>query len=117
MTRKESPTDFVSACGAMTANGLTAGFTFWFSSNNGKIIPAPGTGSGKVNSHSFNLALPLGALNTGISDEGHVTATFPDLGSSLRVSASRVKFQRRHFVVVRGCPCMMVPAIHPVGNR
>jgi hypothetical protein len=67
MTRKENPADFVSAFGTMTTDGLTAVFAFWFPNDDGKIIPALGTGSGKINSHAFNLALPLGALNTGVN--------------------------------------------------
>jgi len=87
MTRKEHPADFVSAFGTTTTDGLTAVFAFWFPNNYSKIIPAPGTGSDKVNNHLFNLALPPGALNTAVSDQVRVTATFPDLGSSRRLSA------------------------------
>jgi hypothetical protein len=69
MTRKENPADFVSAFGTMTTDGLTAVFAFWFPNDYGEIIQTSGTGSGKVNSHAFNLALPLGALNTGVNDQ------------------------------------------------
>src|SRR5262245_17468511 len=85
----------------MTADGLTAVFALWFPNNDGEIIPALKAGSGKVNSHLFNLALPLGALNTGVSDQVGVTATFPDIGSSLGCQLSRIDFQCRHFVVMR----------------
>ena len=61
----------------MTADRLTAIFTLWFPNNDGEIIPVLRAGSGKVNSHLFNLALPLGALNTGVSDKVRVTGNFP----------------------------------------
>ena len=56
----------------MTADGLTAVLALWFPNNDGEIIPALKVGSDKVNSHLFNLALPLGALNTAVSDQVRV---------------------------------------------
>src|SRR5215475_4790157 len=87
MTRKESPADFVSAFGTITPDRLRDVFAFWFLNNNGKIIPAPRTGSGKVNSHSFNLALPLGPLNTGVSDQVRVLVSASTLCRRTRCSS------------------------------
>src|SRR5262245_60630726 len=84
---KESPADFVSAFGTMTPDRLSAVFAFWFLNNNGKINPAPRTGSGKVNSHSVNLALPLGPLNTGVSDQVRVLVSASSLCRRTRCSS------------------------------
>src|SRR5262249_11026650 len=62
-------------------------FCFWFLNINGKINPAPRTGSGKVNSHSVNLALPLGPLNTGVSDQVRVLASASSLCRRTRCSS------------------------------
>ena len=62
MTWKKSPVHFVSAVSATTAYRLHVIFAFRFADNDTEVIPALGTVSGEVDSHSFQINSPRWAI-------------------------------------------------------
>ena len=53
------PVDFVSACSAVTVNGLTIPTALGFGNHDTEVSATLGTGSSKVYSHEIKLALPM----------------------------------------------------------
>ena len=63
----ERPVDFVSACSAMTVDGLGLCAALGFGNHDTEVSAAPGAGAGKVDGHTFNLTLPVSPFKSAFS--------------------------------------------------